>query len=260
MAVATPMDPYRTTELIAAAASAAVAARFVYLNLPRYFPSLFAWLALIGVIDLTFGLLEPKSALYFWCYVVLESIKCILGIVAVRELFALTFSNYPGIRSVGRWATYAAVALAVGISFLMTGVFWGGGPRGHSAHLFYLEISQRSIVFTLAFVIVTILVFLSKYPLHLSRNTMVSSVFFSVLFLSEASQLLADGLAPHLYNLYVDCTYSILVAICLLGWAALLRPEPATAPARITFSTPREDHLLQQLDALNQMMTRAARR
>jgi len=254
------MDPYATTELIAAAASAAVAARFVYLGLLKHFPSLFAYLVLVGAINLTSGLMDTTSALYFWCYVLLESLKCILGIVAVRELFALTFSNYPGIRSVGRWATYAAVALAVGVSFLVTGFFWDGGSRGHSPDLFYLEISQRSVVFTLAIVIVTILVFLSKYPLRLSRNTMVSSVFFSVLFLCEASQLLADGLAPHLYNLYVDCTYSILVAICLLGWAALLRPEPARAPERITFSTPREDHLLKQLDALNQMMTRAARR
>lgn len=254
------MDPYGTTELIAAAASAAVASRFIYLRLPRHFPSLFAWLALLGVIDLTFGLLKATSALYFWCYVVLETLKCILAVVAVRELFALTFNNYPGIRTVGRWVMYAAVTLAVGISCLVTGVFWGGGPRGRSADLFYLEVSQRSIVFTLAFVIVAILVFLSKYPLHLSRNTMVSSVFFSVLFLSEAAQLLADGLATHLYNLYVDCTYSVVVAICLLGWAALLRPEPATAPVRITFSTPKEDHLLEQLNALNQMMTRAARR
>jgi hypothetical protein len=254
------MDPYGTTELIAAAASVAVAARFVYLGLPRQFPSLFGWLALLGVIDLTFGLLKATSTLYFWCYVVLESLKSILGIVAVRELFALTFGKYPGIRSVGRWAMYTAVSLAVGVSFLVTGFFWGGGPRGRSADLFYLEISQRSVVFTLAFVIVTILVFLSKYPLRLSRNTMVSSVLFSVLFLSEASQLLADSLAPRLFNLYVDCTYSILVAVCLLGWAALLRPESARAPERITFSTPREDHLLQQLDALNQMMTRAARR
>jgi hypothetical protein len=80
------------------------------------------------------------------------------------------------------------------------------------------------------------------------------------LFLSEAFQLLVDGLSPKLHNDYIDYPEAIFVLVCLIGWAAMLRPEPAITPARITFTTPREDHLLQQLNALNQMMTRAARR
>ena len=110
--------------------------------------------------------------------------------------------------------------------------------------------------------IVTILIFLSKYPLHLSRNTVVSSAFFSVLFLSEACGPVTDRQSrARLYkSYYVDWAESAFTAICLVGWAALLRPEPSTAPTRVTFSTPQEDHLLQQLNSLNQLMTRAARR
>ena len=224
------------------------------------FPALFAYLLLVGLIYLSFGLLHPASDSYFWSYVILESLKWIFSIFAIRELFALTFHRYPGIRTVGRWATYGAVFLALAIALLATRLFWGRGPGGRSADLFYFEVSQRSVVFTLAFVIASILLFLSKYPLRLSRNTLVSSVFFSVLFLSEASQLLIDSLSPGLFNSYADWAEVIFVIVCLLTWAALLRPEPAGAPERIKFSTPREDHLLQQLDALNQMMTRAARR
>jgi hypothetical protein len=174
-------------------------------------------------------------------------------------LLALTFHSYPGIRTVGRWATFAGVAFALVVSLLATFFFWNGGPRGRDVFLFYFEVSQRSVVFTLALVIVTILLFLSKYPLHLGRNTMTSSVFFSVLLLSEALRLVVDSLAPKLFNHYVDWSHSIFNAVCLFGWATMLKPESATAPAQITF-TPREDQLLQQLNALNQMMTRAARR
>ena len=112
----------------------------------------------------------------------------------------------------------------------------------------------------MAFVIVTILVFLSKYPLHLGRNTLVSSVFFSVMFLSEACRLLIDSLNPDMHIFYVDWAENIFVAVCLVSWAAMLRPETERVPARVTFSTPQEDHLLQQLNSLNQLMARAARR
>lgn len=260
LAIATPMDLYAAPDLIVAAGAATTVARLVCLRLAKGFPALLAYLLFLALINLGLGLLDPVSALYFWSYIVLEPLKCVFSVVAVRELLALAFNDYPGIRSLGRWVMCTGVALAVSISLLATGFFWNGGPHGRSADLFYFEVSQRSTVFSLAFVIVTILLFLSKYPLHLSRNTLVSSVFFSVLFLSEAAQLLVDSLAPKLYNVYVDWSGSVFVFICLVGWGAQLRVEPKRPPVRITLSTPREDYLLQQLTALNQMMTRSARR
>jgi hypothetical protein len=258
--VATAMDPRVSIELLQTAAAMVAVTRLIYLSLARQFPALVAYLVFMAVINLDFGLLNRASDLYFWSYVVLEPLKWLFSILAIRELFALTFKSYPGIRTVGRWAMYAGVAFALGISLLATRFFWSGGPHGRSAHLFYFEVSQRSVVFTLAFVVVTILLVLSRYPLHLNKNALVSSIFFSVLFLSEACRVLIDTLAPRLFNDYADLPAAIFVSVCLAGWAAMLRPEPETAPARITFSGPHEDHLLQQLNALNQMMTRAARR
>lgn len=254
------MDARAALELLQTAAAAATATRLLYLNQARRFPALLAYLVFLAVIDLDLGLLYTGSVFYFWTYVVLESLKWIFSIFAIRELFALAFHSYPGIRTAGRWAMYAGVGLALGISLLTTRFLWSGGVRGRSAPLFYFEVSQRSVVFTLAFVIVTILLFLSKYPLHLSRNTLTSCVFFSVLFLSEALRLAVDSLAPRLFNARADWAQAGFVAVCLFGWAAMLRPETARAPERIAFSAPQEDHLLQQLNALNQMMTRAARR
>ena len=254
------MDSRGAIQILETASAAAAVTRLSYLSLARRFPALFAWLIFLAVINLGFGLLDRSSKLYFWSYVVLEALKWVFSVVAIRELFALTFNSYPGIRTAGRWAMYSGLGLALGIPLLVTRFFWSGGVGGRSAPLFYFEVSQRSVVFTLAFVVVTILLFLSNYPLHLNKNALVSSVFFSVLFLSEAFSILLDSLAPRLFNDYVDLPGEIFASICLVGWAAMLRPESATVPARITFSAPQEDHLLQQLNALNQMMIRAARR
>jgi hypothetical protein len=233
------MDPNAATELIQATGAVAAVARLFYLNLAKRFPALLAFLAFLAVIDLCLGLQDQTSALYFWSYVVLEPLECVFGILAVRELLALAFSDYPGIRTAGRWAMYTGVALASLISLLVT---------------------KRSIVFALAFVIVTILLFLSKYPLHLGRNTLVSSSFFSLLFLSEAGRLLLDSLLPELNSHSIDWTQSAFISICLFCWAVMLRPETARIPAQVHYSTAREEHLLQQLNSLNQLMTRAARR
>jgi len=255
------MDPNVATELSQAVAATAAVTRLIYLNLAKRFPALLAYLVFEAVMNLGYGLLNPVSVQYFWSYVVLEPLECVFGIIAVRELFTLTFDEYPGIRTVGRWVMYAGVALALSISLLLTGFFWSGAARGRAhSDLFYLEVSKRSIVFTLALVIVAILLFLSKYPLHLSKNTLVSSAFFGALFLSETFRLLVDSLAPKLHIHYVDWSEAFFISVCLVGWAAMLRPEPQRVPAQIRYSRPQEDQLLQQLKSLNQLMTRAARR
>ncbi len=255
------MEINAATELFLTASAAAAVVRLWFLDLAIQFPILVSYLILMAGIDFGFGLLDQRSALYFWCYIVLEPVKCLLGVFAVRELFSLVFYDYPGIRQIGRWAMYAGVFLAVSVSLLLTGFFWEGAASGRAhSHLFYFELSQRSIVFSLAVVIITILVSLSRYPLHLSRNILVSNAFFSVIFLSEAARLLVDSLATRLNNRHVDWTENIFVAVCLLAWTILLRAEPRQSPAQIRFADPREDQLLKELNSLNQLMTRAARR
>ena len=155
---------------------------------------------------------------------------------------------------------YAGICVSVVTSLALTRAFWDIGDSGrHKFGLFYFEEAQRSIVFSLAVVIVAIVFVLSKYPLRLNRNTYVSCAFFSAMFLSQAGDLFFDALTRNLYNRYADWTADFIIAFCLVAWAALLRPQ--TAPvARVAFADPQEDRLLQQLDALNQLMSRAARR
>lgn len=197
---------------------------------------------------------------YFWTYVAVGSWENIFSILVVREILTAMFDNYPGIRTVGRWAMYVGIATSAGASLALTKFFWNTGASGrHKWGLFYLEVIQRSIVFSLVVVILAILFVLSKYPLHLGRNTYVSCVAFSALFLSEAARLLLDSTARVLHIDFVDQIESVFIALCLGSWAFLLRPEPVPA-ARVAFSTPQEDHLLQQLDSLNRLMSRAAKR
>jgi hypothetical protein len=255
------VDPHAATEYLQSAATTAAVGRLIYLGLGKRFRALTAYLGLLAIMNFLYAILDWNSVSYFYTYICLVPLDCIFSVLAVRELFSLVFKNYAGIRTVGRWSMYAGVTLATTASIIITKLSWERGAQGRShSHFFYWEVSQRSIVFTLAVVIITILFVLSKYPLHLGRNTWISSAFFGALFLSEAIRLLIDSLAPKLHNPYVDWSESVFIALCLGSWAVFLRPETSQPAARVAFSTPHEDHLLKQLESLNQVMARAARR
>jgi hypothetical protein len=254
------MDPNAATEYLQSIAASAAAGRLIYLGLGRRFPALLAYAFFVAVLNFAFGAIDRYSKLYFWTYIAIGPLENIFSILVVRELLNVMFEHYPGIRTVVRWALYLGIVLSTGTSVALTKLFWNTGARHRTKwRLLYFEVVQRSIVFTLVVVIIAILFVLSKYPLRLSRNTYLSYAFFSGLFLTEAVRLLIDGMTRALYTDLVDWTASVTIALCLGSWAFLLRPEPAPA-ARVAFSTPREDQLLHQLDSLNQIMSRAARR
>lgn len=252
------MDPHRILEFAEAAAAGIAAARLASLGLAKTFPALLAYLILDVVSSSVFGSLSPRALIYFWVYIAFLILEDILSVLAIRELVSLIFDRYPGIRSLGRWTIYGGIALAASTSLAAARLLSSTYPHKKWG-LYYLQFAHRSIVFSLAIAIVAMLFVLSKYPLNLGRNTYVCSGFFSAIFLSDAFRAAIDSLMPHFFNDYVDWTEACIISACMLGWAVMLRPEPA--PVRhVSFPTPVEERLLEQLDALNQLMTRTARR
>src|SRR5437762_1938363 len=129
------MDLHFVNLFVQSAAAAAVAGRLVWLKLAWRFPALFVFLVLLALSDLSLSLISLQSRLYFRIYVAEVPVYCISSIFAVRELFALVFENYPGIRTAGRWAVYTALALAGVISMFAAAanVFGQRGPQTAAA-------------------------------------------------------------------------------------------------------------------------------
>jgi hypothetical protein len=230
----------------------------VYVGLAKRFPAVLAYLVLQTAANFAYSILPPQSSTYFYTYFIFTPIEGILSIFAVRELVNLIFTDYPGIRTVGKWAIYAGILGAICVSSAMT-LIWTNTYHHLKWGLYYLESAQRSLVFSLAVVIVAILFALSKYPLNLGRNTYLTCAFFGALFLGEAATLLIDSVAPKFYNDAADWSGALFMAACVGTWAFLLEPQSAPI-TRVAFPKPEEDRLLEQLNALNQLMNRAARR
>jgi hypothetical protein len=254
------MDWHIVRQLVQSATALIALARLAYLNLTKQFRALAWYLGLFSVSNLLAGGLSPRSVTYFWYYLAMIPLESAAGIFAVRGLIALIFANYPGIRTVGRWALYAGVVFSVAVSLALNSLFsYSGLHRRQKWGLFYIEAAQRSIILSLAIAIIAIVFVLSKYPLNLGRNTYLCCGFFSAIFLIEAVQLLVDSTQRLLFSEVAETVAAISVSTCLFAWGSLLRAQRAPAP-RIVVPTAHEDKLLQQLESLNSLMIRAARR
>jgi hypothetical protein len=241
-----------------AAAAAFTAARLLHFRLRLRFPLLFSYLIFSAALSLVFSVLSIRTHAYYWTYIVSQPLGWCAAALAVREMFALIFRDYPGLQTAGRWSLYVALGVSVAVSLLIAQFPTGGAPS--SAALRYVLIFDRSIGITLAVTIVILMAFLSRYPLNLDRNTYVASGFFSAIFLAMGAVKLADSVSTHLYLVYADYAEVAFAAMCFVGWGVMLRFSEALAPVRAAVNKPRETELLHQLETLNQILSRSVRR
>jgi hypothetical protein len=245
--------------ILEAAAAAFAAARLLHFGLWRRFPALICYLLIASLRATLLSLVTERSKTYLWVYLVASPVICCVAALAVREMFALVFRDYPGLRTAGRWALNVALAVSVLVSLLILRAPWPN-ESVNSRRLFYELVFERSITFSLATIIVILMIFLSRYPLRLDRNTYVASGFFSAMFLAQAIVRLIDSTSLRLLARYADYPEVGFTALCFLGCGLLLQAAGAERPVRVAINKPRETELLQQLESLNSILSRSVRR
>ena len=124
------MDLDRAVQLLQSAAGLIAVWRLIDLRLAKLFRALFAWLCVLVALNLFAALPQRSTGYYFWFYLVYVPVYCLFSVLAVRELFVLVFQDYPGIRTVGIWATYAGVFVAAVASLLVELFFRRAGTHG----------------------------------------------------------------------------------------------------------------------------------
>lgn len=208
------------------------------------------------------ALLPRNTRGYVLLYEVSNPVEWIAATWCVAHLLGKAFDGYPGIKSVSRWATWGASAVAISVALALANYFWQGGVLGQKT-LFYFEVADRSVLLGLALVVILTMFFLSRYPLRLQANTWTSLIAFSAIILSLAGARLVDSLAPVMAVVTVDIIQLVLEFACCLAWAWAFRREEEQAPARVIFSHSGghmgEAELLRQLEAMNGILHRVGR-
>jgi len=179
-----------------------------------------------------------------------------MSIAAVREAIGLVLEEYPGLRTVGRWTMWGAVAVSTLASVVVVGTYWRGPVV--RTNLYYIEVATQCLVFGLAVVVASLLIFMSHYPLQLSRNRLVSSIAFGTIVLAEALTLFVDSTAERLNVPAVDMTLVVFSTICVAAWGTMLGPQEVVVKPKHS-PTENDARLLQQLASIERALGRVGR-
>jgi hypothetical protein len=239
-------------ELVLVLGSAFLAYKLYRTGLYRRYPVFFAYFVFRVLNSVSPVLLDTSSAEYQKIWICVEPIVIGFYILLVRELYRLVLEKYKGLYTLGRWAMYLSMTVAVLISGLSLIPKITPNMPQRSKIMFYLFATERGVDTALVIFIVLLLLFLSRYPVRLSRNVRIYAILYSVFFLSNTLSLLMRSL----FGLQMAGAFNVLhlavSAACVVAWLILLSPqgaEAAIAPA--VFGPQYENRLLTQLDSMN---------
>jgi hypothetical protein len=240
-------------------ANAVAALRLYQLNLNRVYRFFFAYLVFATIRSLILLPFNLRSGAYGLIYLATLPILWIFYVLIVLELYSLVLQNYSGIYSLGRWILYGALFFSVVVSILTLIPSWGKEPY---RLLFWCTTVERGVVFSLVIFLLLILIFLSRYPVALNRNTIVHCIVYTVFFLGTSMTILVRNVVGHEVMRELNGVLLVISAACYVVWIFFLTRagESRITMLRHNWSPDAEERLIAQLNTINTTLLRAARK
>ena len=228
-------------------------------ELYRRYRFFFVYLVSLVPYDICLLVLDVHSGLYQEFWTVTTPLFWILYVLVVFELCGLILEKHKGIYTLGRWAMYLGIAVAVILSLLSLLPHITPATLQRSRIMGYILATERGVDFSLAIFILLILLFLSRYPVLLSRNVVVHSVVFSLFFLSNTLGLLLYSVFGLHINGEINLFLMGICSACMVGWLVLLNTKGEEVRlSTLQFGRGDEERILLQLDSLNETLLRAS--
>lgn len=244
------------------AGCALVSIKLLWTGLYRRYQAFFAYLAFrfFYTLALLFVFTDTRSAKYGWFWILTEPIIWIFYVLVVVELYSLILEKHKGLSTLGRWVLYVGLSISILISGLTLLPQLTGGRAQRSHLLPYYFAIERGVDLSLLIFLLLILLWLTRYPVPLSRNVVVHSVAYSILFLSNTGGLLARVIFGFSPSNSLDAFFMAIGAVCILLWLILLTPKGEDVRVSLpVFGPEHEERILSQLDALNKTLLKASR-
>ena len=214
----------------------------------------FFWFCCVQVADSLWPLFitNTSSQTFFRIWALTQPILWLFHILLVVELYRLILEGRPGIYSLGRWAMYAAVVIAVCISILSLLPHFTPRTTQQSKYLGLAFATDRGIDFALAVFLILILFFLSRFPIKLSRNVVVHAAVYTIYFFISAFAIFLRTLLGVRGNGSTSLLYVGGSCLCLVAWFIFLSPRGEEVQTNFHAISPeREKAALRQLESLN---------
>lgn len=200
------------------------------------------------------------SAGYLKFYILSQPLAWILSILVVRELYTLVLEKFRGLATLGRWFQYVGLAISLLISGVLLLPQMRSGTAQRSLLLGYYYAIERAVDCALLVFLLLLLVWLSRYPVPLSRNLLIHSLVYSTLFLSGSVGLFARVFFGFQLSRSVSTFLLGVLAACVLTWLICLSEQGEEVRLSVPrFGPEEEKRILNQLEALNSTLLRISR-
>src|SRR5690242_2847334 len=165
---------------------------------------------------LLFAFKDVRSSQYLWFFALTEPAIWLFYVLVVIELYSLVLERHRGLYTLGRWVLYGGLSVSLLISGLaLLPELSGGTPQSSRLISYYLAI-ERGVDFSLLIFLLLILLWLTQYPVPLSRNVLVHSLAYTILFLSNTAGLLTRVILGYDLNRPVTTFLLGIGAVCIL--------------------------------------------
>lgn len=189
-------------------------------GLSRRYPALLAFLALN--LTLSFGFLVSSAPVYVTCWKVLQPFTWLFSVWVVLELYSVILEKHKGLATLGRWMQYAGFAVSTLVSLLaLLPRIRESNSRADPILVFYYAI-ERGVDCGMLVFLLLLLVWLTRYPVPLSRNVVIHSLVYTALFLSNSVGLFGQAFFGLTLSRPVTLALTAVFGLCILTWLILL--------------------------------------
>jgi hypothetical protein len=190
-----------------------------------------------------------------------EPLAWLFSCLVLFELFDLTFSNFPGIRSAGKLLLGVAIAVAalVAAGTAVPGLL---SVHGENDVLLFYWIVERSVMLITLVLLVALQYLILHYRLPLPRNTVIYSFTYAIFFATRALAAFVVSETGPRASVLVNVLAMAVDTACLVFWAFTLTRtgiENRVVPGP-RLSTFEHERLRTELVGINEMMTRLRQR
>ncbi len=221
---------------------------------------LFAYLVADAMESVAGLSLQANRTYYARIYFAGQTVKIILAIFVVLEMYRIALAGHPAIARFGRKTVMYVLAIAAVIALAAYWVDRNAIPE-RSRVIHYFTSFERTMDAWMLLFLLIISVFMLWFPVRLKRNSVLYIGGFLVYFLVRWLGLLLSNIAPALLARY-DGAMILTQIACLILWIFALQPagERATTVLGHRWDPAAAHRLKLQLDAINTALLRFSRR
>lgn len=192
-------------------------------------------------------------------FIILQPLLWCFYVVMVREIHGKSLARFRGIARAGQQLLVYGLIGSIVLSIATVQPDLQAGNHEGAVPILYVTAAHRVVTGGLTLFLLLLTIVLNWFPVPTSRNTIVHTTLAFFFFLLMTVAHLYRNLTGTEVTDQVNHGIMALGTLCLVAWAALLRPAGETAKAESAMAPAESSWIFAQLEAINRALLRVVK-